>query len=134
MQLLLALLGDSLYLKELGIIQLCKMRPFHPENSLVVSRNLWLISVSNIWMCLYLVKHTSNKFLKLQGLQICANFFYSFSGCWVFRIFVIFHKIKVAKHIWEPCCHLVSISPTIYEQLLHQNPFAKKLQTQTVST
>jgi len=20
--------------------------------------------------------------------------------------FVIFHKIKVAKHIWDPCCHL----------------------------
>ena len=30
--------------------------------------------------------------------------------------------------------HLVSISPTFYEQLLHQNPFAKKLQTQIVST
>jgi hypothetical protein len=28
----------------------------------------------------------------------------------------------------------VSISPTFYEQLLHQNPFAKKLQTQIVST
>jgi hypothetical protein len=28
----------------------------------------------------------------------------------------------------------VSISPTFYEQLLHQNPFGKKLQTQTVST
>jgi hypothetical protein len=26
------------------------------------------------------------------------------------------------------------ISPTFYEQLLHQNPFAKKLQTQIVST
>jgi hypothetical protein len=29
---------------------------------------------------------------------------------------------------------LVSISPTFYEQLLRQNPFAKKLQTQLVST
>ncbi len=28
----------------------------------------------------------------------------------------------------------VSISPIFYEQLLHQNPFAKKLQTQIVST
>ncbi len=28
----------------------------------------------------------------------------------------------------------VSISPTFYEQLLHQNPFAKKLQTLIVST
>jgi len=30
-------------------------------------------------------------------------------------------------------CHQVSISPTFYEQLLRQNPFAKKLQTQIVS-
>jgi hypothetical protein len=28
----------------------------------------------------------------------------------------------------------VSISPTFYEQLLCRNPFAKKLQTQIVST
>jgi hypothetical protein len=28
----------------------------------------------------------------------------------------------------------VAISPTFYEQLLHQNPFAIKLQTQIVST
>jgi hypothetical protein len=28
----------------------------------------------------------------------------------------------------------VSISQTFYEQLLHQNPFAKKLQTEIVST
>jgi hypothetical protein len=28
----------------------------------------------------------------------------------------------------------LSISPTFYEQLLRQNPFAKKLQTQIVST
>jgi hypothetical protein len=31
-------------------------------------------------------------------------------------------------------CHQVTISPTFYEQLLRQNPFAKKLQTQIVST
>jgi hypothetical protein len=28
----------------------------------------------------------------------------------------------------------VSISPTFYEQLLRQNPFARKLQTQIVNT
>jgi hypothetical protein len=28
----------------------------------------------------------------------------------------------------------VSISPTFYEQLLRQNPFAKKLETQIAST
>jgi hypothetical protein len=33
---------------------------------------------------------------------------------------------------WQ-CCQ-VSISPTFYEQLLCQNPFAKKLPTQMVST
>jgi hypothetical protein len=31
-------------------------------------------------------------------------------------------------------CHQVSISPTFYEQLLRQNPFAKKIQTQIAST
>jgi hypothetical protein len=30
--------------------------------------------------------------------------------------------------------HKVSISPTVYEQLLRQNPFANKLKTQIVST
>jgi hypothetical protein len=30
-------------------------------------------------------------------------------------------------------CSQVSISPTFYEQLLRQNPLAKKLQTQIVS-
>jgi hypothetical protein len=29
---------------------------------------------------------------------------------------------------------IVSISPTFYEQLLRKNPFAKKLQTQILST
>jgi len=24
--------------------------------------------------------------------------------------FVIFHQMKVAKHIWDPCCHLVTQS------------------------
>jgi hypothetical protein len=32
------------------------------------------------------------------------------------------------------CIAQVSISPTFYEQLLRQNPFAEKLQTQIVST
>jgi hypothetical protein len=37
-------------------------------------------------------------------------------------------KNRSAKRI------LVAISPTFYEQLLCQNPFAKKLQTQILST
>ncbi len=39
-----------------------QMRLFHPVNSLSVSRNLWLILVSKIWLFLYLVKNTSKKF------------------------------------------------------------------------
>ncbi len=38
------------------------------------------------------------------------------------------------KKVSQLCCVLVSISPTFYEQLLHQICFAKKLQTQIVST
>jgi len=36
--------------------------------------------------------------------------------------------------VYRKLRHLVSISPTFYEQLLRQNPFAKKLQAQIVST
>jgi hypothetical protein len=38
--------------------------------------------------------------------------------------------LKTAQRILSP----VSISPTIYQQLLHQNRFTEKLQTQIVST
>ncbi len=41
-----------------------------------------------------------------------------------------FNKIKCH---WMQCFQ-VSISPTFYVQLLHQNPFAKKVQTQIIST
>jgi hypothetical protein len=46
------------------------MKLFHPVNSLVASRNLWLILLSKIRLFLYLVKHTSN----ILGFQICAYF------------------------------------------------------------
>jgi hypothetical protein len=56
-------------------------------------------------------------------------FFPSFSGCWVIGNFVIFLKIKVAKQIWEQCCHLMAetgswfslidlLVPTSLDQLL----------------
>ncbi len=38
------------------------------------------------------------------------------------------------NRIYDISDNQVSISPTFYEQLLRQNPFAKKLQTQIVST
>jgi hypothetical protein len=46
----------------------------------------------------------------------------------------------IRSFLWSDCVFAkvisgqVSISPTFYEQLLRQNPFAKKLQTQIVST
>jgi hypothetical protein len=44
---------------------------------------------------------------------------------------------KTISHMLAASCAttpLVSISRTFYEQLLRQNPFTKKLQTQIVST
>ncbi len=31
-----------------------------------------------------------------------------YGNTWVIGNFVIFHQIKVAKHVWFPCCHLVT--------------------------
>jgi hypothetical protein len=42
--------------------------------------------------------------------------------------------IRGVSLLQGPEYYQVSISRTFYEQLLHQNPFAKKLQTQIVST
>ncbi len=43
-------------------------------------------------------------------------------------------KIQDIEKYLRPKVAQVSISPTFYEQLLRQNPFAKKLETQIVST
>ncbi len=43
-------------------------------------------------------------------------------------------KSLITLVLGQQVCHQVSISPAFYEQLLHQNPFTKKLQTQLVST
>ncbi len=34
--------------------------------------------------------------------------FFIFRGCWAVGNFVIFHSMKVAKHICDPCCHLTA--------------------------
>ncbi len=75
----------------------CFIRLFHPVNSLVVSRNLWLILFSKILLFFNLFKHTSKNSKDSKSVLI---FFSCFSSCWVFSNLVIFHKIKVAKHIW----------------------------------
>jgi hypothetical protein len=41
----------------------------------------------------------------------------------VVEFLVIFHQLKNAEHICDPCCHLVSISPIFYEQLFHAKVF-----------
>ncbi len=48
---------------------------FHPPNSLVVTRNQWLILVSKIRMFLNLVKHTSifSKILKISFALIFSS-------------------------------------------------------------
>jgi hypothetical protein len=51
----------------------------------------------------------------------------------IFKNDIIF-VIKNCGCLPSQSCLLVSISPTFYEQFLRQNPFAKKLQTQIVST
>ena len=71
---------------------------------------------------------------KIAMIPNLCLIFSNFRGHQVIINFVIFNEIKVAKYIWDQCCYLVSISPTFYEQLLRQNPFAKKLQTQIEST
>ena len=43
-------------------------------------------------------------------------------------------KSLITLVLGQQVCHQVSISPAFYEQLLRQNPFTKKLQTQIVST
>ncbi len=48
------------------------------------------------------------KFLKFKGFQICSYVFFSVNGCSVINNYMIFHKIKVTKHILDPCCYLVA--------------------------
>jgi hypothetical protein len=43
-------------------------------------------------------------------------------------------KVMVGVPRVPPKGGQMSISPTFYEQLLRQNPFAKKIQTQIIST
>jgi hypothetical protein len=75
-------------------------------NGDVSPRNLWLISFSKIWSLLNLVKPKSKKFLNSKASKSVLISTLIFSGCRVIINFVIFHKIKVAKHICDPYRHL----------------------------
>ncbi len=41
-------------------------------------------------------------------------FFYSFDDLGVINDYVIFHKINKAKHIWEPFCHQVADTSSLF--------------------
>jgi hypothetical protein len=55
------------------------MGMFDTVNTLVVTRNLWVILLHKIRLLLNLVK-PKYFFLKLKGFQICPNFYSNFSG------------------------------------------------------
>jgi hypothetical protein len=69
------------------------MRIFYMVNS--CEERLCLILLCKIWLALNLAKQTSKNLRN----HICANFSLAFNSPWVNRKLVIFHKIKVAKHI-----------------------------------
>jgi hypothetical protein len=49
----------------------------------------------------------------LRISNVCL-FFSSFIFCWFISNFVIFHQIKVLKHIWDQCCHLMTETGSWY--------------------
>ncbi len=76
---------------------------FHSVYNLAVHRNSGLILLFKIWRFLYL----SNMHILIINIpNMC--YFLSIICCWVINNSVIFQKIKVAKHIWDPCCHLAA--------------------------
>ncbi len=70
---------------------------------LLCSHTLPLMSKS--WLFLSSVKCTKT----FYGLQICAYFFSSFSGCWVISNFVIFHWKKIVKHALPPGPNVIEL-------------------------
>jgi hypothetical protein len=86
---------------------------FEFEKNSVSIHKIWLILLSKIKLCINLFKHTY-KILKFCRFQICAYFFSCFSGCSVRSTFVIFHQIRVSKHISEPCSHLAAETVNLF--------------------
>jgi hypothetical protein len=80
-------------------------RMFHPVNSLVITRNQWVISSLKFGILLILWNQLQSLFFNSKDSKFVLIISW-FNRCWIISNFVIFHKIKVAKHIWDPCCHL----------------------------
>ncbi len=66
-------------------------------------------------------------FLKFYGFQICAYFPSGLVALKLLAIFVIFRKIKVAKHIWNPCCHLTTETYSWFIQFSKFHPNKTKV-------
>ncbi len=80
-------------------------RIFHQVNSVSVSRNFWLTFLSKILIVFMFSLTYMKNYMDSKSVLI---FLYSFSCSWFISNYMIFHKIKVAKHIWGPCCHLAA--------------------------
>ncbi len=93
----------NLFGAEIRVSEIRQASKISPSN-LVVTINQWLILFCKIWLYLKLVKH--QKQYRIYGFQICAYIFSGFSGCGVNSSFANFHFLKVAKYVWDPCCHL----------------------------
>ncbi len=81
---------------------------FHPVNRWAVARNRWLILFHKIWSLLNLVKHTSKFFWNSKDSKSALIYYIALVVVDLILKFVLFHYIKIVKHIWEPCCHLAA--------------------------
>jgi hypothetical protein len=53
----------------------------------------------------------------LLVFQIYIYFFPRFASCRVTSTFVIYYRIKFAKHIWDLHCHLAEETGSLFSQL-----------------
>jgi hypothetical protein len=76
------------------------MRLFHPVNSLILRRNLCLFFKENLTVS-KLSQTCIRNVQKFLGFQSCAYFSLALVVVEFLANIIIFHYIKVAKHIWE---------------------------------
>ncbi len=100
------------------------MKLFYQVNSVVVSRNLWLILKSKIWLILNLVKHTWKIFNNSKSVLI---FFFSFVS-WVLSDFVIFLLYKSIK-----TCLRTMMTPGVNVTNILWAPLAPKTSRQKIT-
>ncbi len=80
----------------------------HDYCTTVLVAELWTSCHENYVKIRFLSSY-SNKVSKFWVFQICVYFFSGFfSSCGFTIIFVFYHSMETAKHIWETCGHLVA--------------------------